>query len=216
MSNPSENMRLWNAVQSTDPSMTKHVRLGRYEFTTICQQYQTQCATKQWGPYGRDWGLKSLEWSYHPDTDGKIAICLDAVFAYPGGEFPISVDMPFSAGADCRKKLMTEAKSKSLSLLGYNADVFLGMFEDSRYVAEMKFQHAEESEIRELILAKIHDATANNLPGIIKRLKQRLEGGTISDVLHEDLMRECQRRAAELGVTDGADDHDTAGPKSDG
>ena len=39
--------------------------------------------------------------------------------------------------SDAAKKATTDALTKLLSQLGFNADVFLGRFDDSKYVAEM-------------------------------------------------------------------------------
>ena len=37
---------------------------------------------------------------------------------------------------ECQKKALTDAITKGLSYLGFNADVFLGMFDDNKYVSE--------------------------------------------------------------------------------
>jgi len=42
------------------------------------------------------------------------------------------------------KKLQTDALTKGLSFLGFNSDVFEGLFDDNRYVAEMNKQFAEQ------------------------------------------------------------------------
>jgi hypothetical protein len=47
---------------------------------------------------------------------------------------------------DCVKKATTGAITKALSRLGFNADVFLGGFDDNRYIAKMERKFAEEKE----------------------------------------------------------------------
>ena len=136
------NLALWESVEKTDPAITKRVRYGKKnprEFTAICAQSQKKTATRIWGPFGKTWGLKDLRWSQMTGPDGTILeVTLDAVFWYPGGQFPISSDIAYHPGNDTRKKLRTDALTKALSDLGFNADVFMGRFDDNKYVAEME------------------------------------------------------------------------------
>ena len=39
---------------------------------------------------------------------------------------------------ECYKKVTTDALTKGMSHLGFNADIFLGMWDDNRYVNQMK------------------------------------------------------------------------------
>lgn len=152
-----DNMSLWNQVCETDPGWTKPVVIGSRKFTAIDAQHQIKRATELWGPYGFRWGVRNLEWGYIWGKDGEppIAIVLDAEFFYPvtwemeGAEpkdvveqsitafFTISADMPWKAGGETRKKLLTDLTTKALSKLGFNSDVFEGKFDDNRYVEEM-------------------------------------------------------------------------------
>ena len=47
--------------------------------------------------------------------------------------------------ADFAKKIETDALTKALSKLGFNADVFMGRFDDTKYVLEMQQKHREPS-----------------------------------------------------------------------
>ena len=42
------------------------------------------------------------------------------------------------------KKIETDALTKAISKLGFNADIFMGKFDDVRYVSEMKKEFAEK------------------------------------------------------------------------
>jgi len=134
-----KHLELWNSVEKTDPQYTKKVD-ARGGFTSICAQYQMKMATEQFGTYGKNWGVHKL--NYHfinglPDKNGFInsrEIVLDAVFFYPEGSFEIGTEMVYKAGQDTRKKLLTDLTTKALSKLGFNADVFMGMFDDNKYV----------------------------------------------------------------------------------
>ena len=54
------------------------------------------------------------------------------------GEFPISSSIKVMMGSklddDCIKKVQTDAITKGLSRLGFNADVFMGRFDGNKYV----------------------------------------------------------------------------------
>ena len=51
--------------------------------------------------------------------------------------------------ADCMKKATTDGLTKCLSMMGFNADIFLGKFDDSKYVQQVKAEF-EASKPREL------------------------------------------------------------------
>ena len=130
-----KNMELWDAVKETPPKYTKKVEYGTRKFTNINSQYQIGQATGQWGLYGTAWGMKDLNWGMIKNAAGEpIEVTLDAIFWYPGGEFPISSDETYRSGNDTRKKLLTDATTKALSKLGFSADVFLGCYDDNKYV----------------------------------------------------------------------------------
>ena len=69
-----------------------------------------------------------------------------ARFYYPGGDFPIhSTIVMLKAGRfdeDWAKKILTDITTKALSKLGFSADVFLGMYDDNKYVNSLKGQEA--------------------------------------------------------------------------
>lgn len=134
--------KLWDEVCTTDPKHTKKVQ-QKGGFTAICAQYQIHKATEQWGPYGGAWGVKDCRYEYVRDAKGEVLEgTLEAVFYCPSGEFELSTDATFRVGGDTRKKLLTDLTTKALSKLGFNADVFLGQYDDSKYVQEQRRAHA--------------------------------------------------------------------------
>ncbi len=132
-----DKMTLWKAVETTDTEFIRKVS-QRGGFTAICAQYQLKVATEQWGPFGTTWGLRDLQYDLIRSVEEIFEQTLMAMFWYPGGEFPISTDIRYRPGDDSRKKLRTDAITKALSSLGFNADVFLGKFDDNKYVQERR------------------------------------------------------------------------------
>ena len=138
------NLDLWDKVKKTNPKYTKPAKIGGMKITAIAPQYQIMLATEQFGPYGQGFGFKSIELDYSLVAEFKM-IVFKGVFFHPGGEFPIinSSKLYMDRGqtmldADFAKKIETDALTKALSKLGFNADVFMGAFDDHRYVSALK------------------------------------------------------------------------------
>lgn len=137
------NLELWNKVEKTNPKYTKKANVKGNNITSIAPQYQIKNVTEQFGIYGKTWGFKSLEFDYTL-TESLGLVILHAVFFFPEGEFPIkNAQSLFMDNAKTKvddnfaKKLETDTLTKAISKLGFNADIFLGNFDDVKYVAEM-------------------------------------------------------------------------------
>jgi hypothetical protein len=142
------NMKVWDQVCVTNPDNTKEVKFGARHFTAIDGYSQFQKATEVFGAVGFGWGWESkvIEldprtitlsvklWYIHPDTEeaslgdrcyiGEVYGCKSI------GEGRTDEDAP--------KKALTDGITKALSYLGFNADVFMGKFDDSKYVNEAR------------------------------------------------------------------------------
>lgn len=138
-----ENLALWNAFCETDPKYTSEVT-SRGGFTAICAQYQKKNATKAFGPYGKSWGLKDITVGYVGPPEDPTEIYMEAWFFYPDGQFWMTNDMPWKKGAECRKRLQTDLLTKSLSMLGFNSDVFENKFSDSMYRDQLHAKYEKE------------------------------------------------------------------------
>jgi hypothetical protein len=142
------NMRLWNAVCRTDPKHTKPVEFGR-KFTAIDAHYQIQEATRLFGPVGEGWGYDTGEIVF---ADGLVIVPVTLWHGDRGKTFgPIYGsttlrDRKGNIDKDAPKKATTDALTKALSQLGFNADVFLGKFDDNKYVEEVRAEFAANDE----------------------------------------------------------------------
>jgi len=136
------NMALWNKVEKTNPKFTRLISYGQRRFTAIGAYYQIKTATQIWGPYGKTWGLKNSELEITKIGNVDMAI-YKALFYYPEGEFEIRNSIKITDD-EFLKKLETDTLTKALSRLGFNADVFLGLFEDLRYVNDLKKEFGED------------------------------------------------------------------------
>ena len=152
-----ENLELWHKVEKTNPKYTKQANVGGNKITSIAPQYQIMNVTEQFGSYGKTWGFKNIELDYTLVPEFNL-IVFKAIFFYPDGEFPTinSIKM-FMDNAKLKiddnfaKKLETDTLTKAISKLGFNADIFMGKFEDTRYLAEIKKEFAEPTKVIENI-----------------------------------------------------------------
>lgn len=133
-----ENMHLWDAVQQTNPKYAKDAKVsGGHRITAICAQSQIMAATEQWGPMGDKWGV---DWSlltnhpdlcvarvtlYYPTSDNGSAQIVHAGSAEWMGKYGID--------SEAVKKAVTDGTTKCLSLLGFNADIFLGEYDGNKH-----------------------------------------------------------------------------------
>jgi hypothetical protein len=177
------NLELWNKVQETPIEHTKKVTT-RGGFTAINATFQIKQATELWGPYGSKWGVKNLGWEYLQDKDKIVEVCLNAIFYSPACEFEISSCMAYKPGDDHRKKLLTDLTTKSLSKLGFSADVFMGMYDDNKYIEELKKKEASKA-----VVYKTDDEFKKIVAWIRKepletnsRIEYTLKNATLTDV----------------------------------
>lgn len=145
-----DNLRIWTQVDKTDPAHTKKVN-QRGGFTAISAAYQIKRATEVFGPVGEGWGYDAGEPIFQA---GLVFVPVTLWHGERGHVFG-----PMFGGAeweskgrfdtDALKKATTDALTKLLSQLGFNADVFLGRFDDNKYVAEMRSEFSEEPKKRD-------------------------------------------------------------------
>ena len=157
----SDNLKLWNSVQETDPKYTKKVTYGN-KFTSINATYQVKTATEQWGLYGDTWGIESVNYTFHDLDKGQIMVLAKAIFKYPiigegTASFPISSTImmqeyskkysELQTDDEWAKKIETDITTKALSKLGFNADVFMGMYDDNKYINRLTEKYKEPKEL---------------------------------------------------------------------
>ena len=142
MTKKNPNMTLWDEVCTTDPAMTKSANVRGNKITAIAPQSQVKQATEQFGSYGSKWGFKTVDIDYTLMEKGLVVF--KGLFYYPAGEFEIISSIGIykdnaktKIDDDFAKKVETDALTKALSKIGFNADIFLGMYDDNRYVTAL-------------------------------------------------------------------------------
>ena len=198
----SDNLELWNKVKKTDPENTKHVN-QRGGYTSIKPQSQIREATEQFGMYGDGWGFESIELDMS-QAESLEVVLVKAVFFYKiNGEkhtFPINNSWPIKSGSrvdqDFAKKAETNTMGKALSKLGFNADIFMGEFDDPDYVQAVGDEYAlekaenkiEEKAKQDAEYAKWVEGVSNIMAGCVtlNELQQVYKGAVRKANLYKD------------------------------
>jgi len=145
-----KNLKLWESVSRTNPKNAKKVSLGR-TFTAISPHSQIKAATAQFGPVGEGWGWTVERVEYPPNETVAVLVRLwhgeECKFFEQWGQTGLYIDKANTKrDEDSFKKATTDAVTKCLSYLGFNADVFEGKFDDNKYVEEMEREFHKKAE----------------------------------------------------------------------
>lgn len=147
-----DNLKLWKSVEKTSTKDVKPVSSGGRNFSSINPTSQKKKATEAFGMYGSDWGVEpeSEKFEYKEFSNQTTLLVYRAImfYKYDGktGRLPISANEKMAyvtqggkgylkIDEDSEKKVRTNAVTKGLSELGFNADIFLGQWEDAEYKA---------------------------------------------------------------------------------
>lgn len=187
-----DNLALWNRREKTNPKYTKPVQFGGREFTSIDAQHVMQNLTEEFGPCGVGWGY-STECSVQQTLgDPKIVIAIVSVrFWYVWEEKPrnfgpitVAERLVTDRGkfdGDAFKKCETNAITKAASRLGFHADVFLGKFDDDKYVEEVSGYYADEELVERARVAIFKCNTSDELDACLNRARDLVKRGMSSE-----------------------------------
>lgn len=153
----SDNLALWHAVEKTPLEHTKAITGKSYKGTSPKPHYLVQKATETFGPCGIGWGFtveERIEQGAMYDSGDFERMHIAKVkvwYKWEGerGEVEHIGGTSFSgrrqngAGApytdeDAPKKSVTDALVKALSMIGFAGDIFMGRYDDSKYLGELR------------------------------------------------------------------------------
>lgn len=171
---------IWKALKRTDPKATKPFqRAGGFRGTQIDPAWRLQMMTEVFGPVGKGWGFEQLEWTI---AERMVFICARVWIADPvtgekyytgpqwGGTELVRKSRDGSERPDDEsfKMSMTDAIGKCFLQLGLAADIYLGMFDDSKYREDSEAIYAAKSNgWNELSVAKFERDIKKELAEVI-------------------------------------------------
>ena len=145
------NLDLWNAVEKTPTTQVKAITGKSYQGTSPKPHYLVHKATETFGPCGIGWGFTIEDERIEEGAGGeRMSIARVKVwYEWNGkrGEVEHIGGTSFSGlrkngnpftDEDAPKKSVTDALIKALSMIGFAGDIFMGRYDDSKYVASLK------------------------------------------------------------------------------
>lgn len=148
------NLHLWDKFADIDPKFTKAITGKPYRGTSPNPQYVIRCLTEMFGPVGQGFGWRVVSESFTPLGDEVLHWCriefwhtvrentfesygqTKAAYQTRNSGFMVDEDAP--------KKSLTDAIIKAASQLGIAANIFLGRWDDQKYVAEVNAEYRAE------------------------------------------------------------------------
>lgn len=162
----SNNTRIWDQVDTTDPSATKNFTgMGGFKGTAIKPTYLMRKATEVFGPCGEGWGWTVLEdrfdeggplqaptkeWPDAPRINAKLhTLKIQLWYLGKDGQkctvehyghtpFVLIQGGKIITDWEAAKKSLTDAIGKCLQPLGFAADIHMGLFDDATYVETVR------------------------------------------------------------------------------
>ncbi|WP_315729908.1 hypothetical protein [Bradyrhizobium sp. SZCCHNRI2010] len=151
MSDPNTNLVIWNEVEATDPKFTKQFnRGGGFKGTATNATYLIKKATMMFGPIGIGWGWDIVEDRFQPGQDKDVVHILRLKLWYKWNDQRGEIEHfgqtqfvgknknGYFTDEEAPKKSLTDALTKCLSTLGFAADIHLGLYDDNRYVNDLR------------------------------------------------------------------------------
>ena len=153
-----DNLELWHSVEKTDPSQVKPITGKPYKGTSPKPYWLVQKATETFGPCGIGWGFEIVSERVEDGAPGdRIHIAHLRLWYKWNGEKGVieHVGQTMLAGKrndgkpysdeDAPKKSVTDALVKALSMIGFAGDIFIGRYDDSKYVDELKAEERDKA-----------------------------------------------------------------------
>lgn len=160
----SDHLALWRQIERTDPAHVKAITGKSYKGNSPKPHFLIFKATETFGPAGIGWGFDIVEeklldgaliapgfyerihmarvrvWYEWNGKRGQVEHVGQTAFCGKRNSGQTYTD------EDAPKKSVTDALIKALSMIGFAGDIFMGRYDDSRYVADLRKQLAEEAE----------------------------------------------------------------------
>jgi hypothetical protein len=141
-----DNLQLWNRFEKTDPQFTKRYKgTGGFEGTDINPMYRAKKMTEAFGPCGIGWGSEEVESRIVTGMDGtmiwysKVRLWYiwdgqrGTIEQWGGTRLSSTNKSGCFTDDEAAKKSYTDAEGKCISKIGIGADIYLKLFDGSKY-----------------------------------------------------------------------------------
>jgi hypothetical protein len=146
------NLDLWERFADIDPKFTKPITGKPYKGTSPNPQYIIRCLTEMFGPVGVGFGWEVTSEGFTPLGDEVLHWCRIRFWHGEGKGFDaygqtkalMKTKSGFMSDEDAPKKSLTDAIVKAASQIGVGSNIFLGRWDDQKYVAEVNREYRDE------------------------------------------------------------------------
>lgn len=211
-----DNTNIWRQVEKTAPEATKAAKVNGQQITSISGHHMVKRATEVFGPVGIGWGWTVAEERF--DQGGEIRNDKGEIIGHEVGHtiriklwfmqddkrgeleqygctpFTYKSKWGVTTDTEAPKKSLTDAIKKGLSMLGFSADIFLGMYDDTDYVQQRQAEAAlEQAENRE---AELERQSQERLEWLKSAIETMETATTLHELkkLHTHYVRAATRR----------------------
>jgi hypothetical protein len=148
-----DNLSIWNRFADIDPKHTKPITGKSYKGTSPNPQYIIQCLTEMFGPVGKGFGWEVLHEGFTPLGEEILHWCRirfwhgarDNWFeSYGQTKALMKTRNGMMSDEDAPKKSLTDAIVKAASHIGIAANIFLGRWDDQKYVSDLNSEFREK------------------------------------------------------------------------
>lgn len=220
-----KNMMIWDRVEKTDTRFTKDAKVGGQQITSLNGTAMIMKATEVFGPAGIGFGWNVAEERFDKgaemfsgDGDKRVSLgfelnhTIKIVFWFKldgeRGEIEQYGCTPYlykskygtTTDGEAPKKSLTDAIKKSLSMLGFSADVFLGMFDDHNYVQQLQAEQAIElAEDKEAEIERQKQERLDYLKSVVETMQGAQNFQELKKI-HDHAVRKLTARRDDTGV----------------
>lgn len=219
------NLRIWEQVQKTDTKFTKDAKVGGQQITSLNGTAMIMKATEVFGPAGIGFGWNVVEERFDKgaemfsgEGDKRVSLghelnhtvkitfwfVLDGkrgeIEQYGCTQYLYKSKYGTTTDGEAPKKSLTDAIKKALSMLGFSADVFLGMFDDQNYVQQLQAEQAiEQAEDREAEIERQKQERLDYIKSTIETMQGAKSAQELKKI-HDHAVRRLTARKDDSGV----------------
>lgn len=177
------NLKIWNEIKQPPADALKTIGAGRLKgMTDIKPQWRIKAMTELFGPCGIGWKytVDNIDFRFH-DTGESVVFAHVSLFYKHDGEWSEAV--PGAGGArfvaneskglyvsdEAVKMAITDALSTSMKYLGMASDVYMGLWDGSKYKEpqpDHRFKPGEKEEVVKQVLQCLTDGDGEGLKQI--------------------------------------------------
>ena len=146
------NLETWERFADIDPKFTKPITGKPYKGTSPNPHYVIRCLTEMFGPAGVGFGWDVVAEGFQPMGDELLHWCRIRFWHGDGKGFDaygqtkaiMKTRSGFLNDEDAPKKSLTDAITKAAAQVGVASNIFLGRWDDNKYVAEVDARFRDE------------------------------------------------------------------------